>query len=803
MAALHSALQTLSPTPFSSVPQEEPELKAYLQDAFAKSQVILESVPPPSAVETSAARSRSNTTTSTASNASEISASSARTPPPSQEYAALQKEWGKPIKLAAKDNPLGIAVFKLSSKDSKGAWFARRSVHEGLGFNRWKKSLEREFPESLKVQGGPGEGNIRGIGGERIVENINVDGVGKVEGKPSLSRGVNITITDVNCYPPIVYHLSAQFPGPTTPRDFVTLLLTSSTALKDASSSSSTQPSSPIHHDFTHEPRHFMVISKPCIHPDCPPREGFIRGEYESIEFIREIPIKPKRSTSATDLLNAGTSRPTSSTINKDAILRNASQESHTFPLHDDGASDHKLSEDGHAAPSSTSAEGEKASEGRRRGKTISFAESRGQTAKGEQLDTHQGEDDEAETNPVEWIMITRSDPGGSVPRWMVERGTPAGIVADAGKFLDWACKTEHPQSEDEAHVDGLNQQHAPHEEESLRDYQTNGHLAGVNGGADDVNVSKENPLVEPPQQTSAAPVQSGVLQNFASAAYAGLETFAPKAVVDHLPGHPAQTEPSSPPKREELILRGHTDEDDASSLAETSSVASFASADSHLGDEDGENKSMSSKTTSSNNKDGLLIGQDKELAKLNDRKKKLDEKLAKTREKELKDREELTSKEQVAIQKAEEKHAKEVAKQEEKYKREVAKLEAKKSKEAAKLAEKRKRAEDKDEKARLLREKEEAKAELDVVKKERDILQAQVGELQRENTALAARLGRIENGKGLLKEVRDEISGGGKGRRSRSSSLESGGGSGKVGGARSRESTILGKAVSLKGFVS
>lgn len=538
-----------------------------------------------------------------------------------------------------------------------------------------------------------------------------------------------------------------------------------------------------------------MVISKPCIHPDCPPREGFIRGEYESIEFIREIAIKPKRSTSATDLLNAGTLRPTSSTINKDATLRNASQKSHTFPLPDD-------CEDGHAALSSTSAEGEKASEGRRRGKTISFAESRGQTAKGEQLDTHQGEDDEAETNPVEWIMITRSDPGGSVPRWMVERGTPAGIVADAGKFLNWACKTEHPQSEDEAHADGLNQ-HAPHEEESLRDYQTNGHLVGVNGGADDVNVSKENPLVELPQQTSAAPVQSGVLQNFASAAYAGLENFAPKAVVDHLPRHPAQTEPSSSPKREEPILPGPTDEDDASSLAETSSVASFASADSHLGDEEGENKSISSKTTSSNNKDGLLIGQDKELAKLNDRKKKLDEKLAKTREKELKDREELTSKEQVAIQKAEEKHAKEVAKQEEKYKKEVAKLEAKKSKEAAKLAEKRKRAEDKDEKARLLREKEEVKAELDVVKKERDILQAQVGDLQRENTALAARLGRVENGKGLLKEVRDEMSGGGKGRRSRSSSLESGGGSGKVGGARSRESTILGKAVSLKGFVS
>lgn len=53
------------------------------------------------------------------------------------------------------------------------------------------------------------------------------------------------------------------------------------------------------------------------------------------------------------------------------------------------------------------------------------------------------------EQNSVEWIMITRSDPGGSVPRWMVERGTPGGIIKDAERFLDWAAGNhnlaEHP----------------------------------------------------------------------------------------------------------------------------------------------------------------------------------------------------------------------------------------------------------------------------------------------------------------------------------------------------------------------
>ena len=42
------------------------------------------------------------------------------------------------------------------------------------------------------------------------------------------------------------------------------------------------------------------------------------------------------------------------------------------------------------------------------------------------------------EEEGVEWVMVTRSDPGGSVPRWMVERGTPGGIVRDAGRFLGW-----------------------------------------------------------------------------------------------------------------------------------------------------------------------------------------------------------------------------------------------------------------------------------------------------------------------------------------------------------------------------
>ena len=183
MASLHSSLEVLGPTLFSSLPTEEAQLKDFCQDVFTKARLIIDSVPLPSIEElTGGTRARANTATSTASSVSEISTSSARSEPINPSHSSLQKEWGKPIKLAAKDNPLGIAVYKLSGKDGKGAWFARRSVHEGLSFRRWKLGLEREFPESLSVQGGPGDGNVRGIGGERRVEQKEISGVGKVEG---------------------------------------------------------------------------------------------------------------------------------------------------------------------------------------------------------------------------------------------------------------------------------------------------------------------------------------------------------------------------------------------------------------------------------------------------------------------------------------------------------------------------------------------------------------------------------------------------------------------------------------------
>lgn len=175
MSALHTALESLSATSFSDVPKND--LKPYLQKAFKDAQLLVDSVPLPDNAGSSSGGQNN------ASSASEMSESSARPSAPSgQDNESLQKAWGKPVSVKAAENPLGITVYKMAGKDKGGAWFARRSVHTGLGFKKWKKALEAEFPETMKVQGAPGEGNIRGIGGERRVECEEVKDIGKAEG---------------------------------------------------------------------------------------------------------------------------------------------------------------------------------------------------------------------------------------------------------------------------------------------------------------------------------------------------------------------------------------------------------------------------------------------------------------------------------------------------------------------------------------------------------------------------------------------------------------------------------------------
>jgi Protein of unknown function (DUF3074) len=370
--------------------------------------------------------------------------------------------------------------------------------------------------------------------------------------------------------------------------------------------------------------------------------------------------------------------------------------------------------------------------------------------------------DYETESNPVEWIMITRSDPGGSVPRWMVERGTPSSIVADAAKFLDWACKKEHPDSdadEDRDHHD-TDVDHAWH---------TNSHLAGLD--ASGVNEKGISRIYEEKESPSVSENREGMPSSVKGTPGSGIPAAMPAIIVGRLPGH--QTASEKELNKEQADEKQPATADDEKHLAadtesdsDTSSLNSFTTAagfgeDNDTDDEARSNYANSSITSSFANKESMTP-QERELAKLNERKKRLDEQLARARARDEKRANEMTAKETDRIIKAQEKHDREVTKQEEKYKREVQKIEARKAKEARKADERRRKQEEKDHKQRLQLERDEMKAELTLLRKEREILITQVGELQAENTALTARLGKLGGGD-MVAELKQEVGRGGR----------------------------------------
>ncbi|PSN68016.1 hypothetical protein BS50DRAFT_572993 [Corynespora cassiicola Philippines] len=603
MSQLHKALECLRPKDFGDVPIDE--LASFLADIFANAELIANSVPLPPNGTPYESSHRTRTDATPATSAADLTVSQVRRPPPAKEQADLQKAWGKPLKLGAKETATGISVFKMAGHDRHGAWFARTSVHEGLGFAKWKRAMMREFPESLAVEGGPGVGNIRGIGGDRRLEDIVIDGAGKLE----------------------VYQLSAQFPGPTAPREFITLLLTSENCLSEASKVGNVVP------------RHYMVVSIPVTHPDAPPREGLVRGSYESVEMIREIPL---------------------------------------------------------------------------------------------------GSSDDPETNPVEWIMITRSDPGGGIPRFMVERGTPGSIVADAGKFLDWACaKDDFPDREDDEQIaEESAKKSLEGQERSFSIQDSNGILAGVGTSIADRHRrpsrrSMDSPEVERP---------------------AGLV----RAMTDTLGAYVPDS--LNPLQRT----------DSHSSTSTSSSIDSFASAEQFNTAPDGlpiddsiptpsssSDRSLALATTESQTVNGQLS---RELQKIEQKRQQLHEKLEQARAKQGKETQNASQKTAKELERATEKHNKERKKHEDRYAKEVRKLEARRERETKKLLARQQKEADKNNLLKTQHERNEWRQKAELAEQENKLLKDQIGDLQRENTALVAKLGKTDVGAELLKRVREEL---------------------------------------------
>lgn len=612
MSELHNSLKTLGPADWSDVPADQPE--PFLKHLFEAGELICNSVPtPPGGTELSSAKPV-NSSPDSASSAKDITSSEARPGPTHPAHADLQSAWGKPVKISAKENPLGISVYKMAGKDRNGAWFARRSVHEGISFTKFKRAMQREFPESLAVEGGPGEGNVRGIGGDRRLERKKVDGVGQLE----------------------VYQLSAQFPGPTTPREFITLLSTSEEALTDKS-----------HQEVAgkkHVPRHFMVVSKPVTHPEATERNGYIRGTYESVELIREIPINPAPENK------------------EDSSLQN-----------------HEL-------------------------------------------------------NPVEWIMVTRSDPGGGIPRFMVERGTPGSICSDAVKFLDWACgKDEIPDPD--ADEDKQNAAAAQHTQKQQQQ------AAPANGTS---HKSQHSHSSQPAQQ------QGGIVSSLTNALEAGIEAYAPVSVANYTHDYLHQDETSSDDSSDDSSSFASAPEipDDHPTPIATNTNAAVAGSTTSL------HRSTKSISDSLSSKD--LTHHDKELQKIDEQREKLDAKIAKKQAAENEKLEMAKQKDKADHDKLLEKHEREVRKLEEKKQKELAKIESKRQKELQKAEKKRQKNLEHETLSRVSQERDEFRDQVDVLRRENLTIKANFDHLQRENTILVNRLSQL-GGPEVLHEIRRE----------------------------------------------
>lgn len=641
MASHHAPLLALQPVDWASVPCDD--LSTFLQETFDQALVVVNSVPDVtklSSEEASPGRLRAKTESAVGiSSASRLQAIEK-----SEASRRLGQDW-KEIKINPRDNPKDISVFKLGSKDGKGSWFARHSVHEELSFDDWKMGLKKEFEESMKVQGSPGSGNIRGIGADKAVEHRMVESVGQLD----------------------VFQLSAQFPGPTSPRDFVTLLLTSDLSYRDA------ETSQPL--------RQYIVVSKPCIHASCPSRSGIIRGQYESVEIIREVPLrgKPlKRSLSSTDQV----------------LESSLSMQASTLSI-----------------PAKTT------------------------------------ETEEVKT-AVEWLMVTRSDPGGSVPRFLIEKGTPPGIVGDAGKFIAWVVDMA---------ARGFQDKPAPSSKED--DTEGGEKVVPTAAGVTADDAVKHTPVVRVNNEAGpngynydgadddTAPSSNGIY-GIISGIFGAASYVVPTSLIQSFSGSISNGGSDIGSLSSRAIPE---EEDDDSFLSDDSSIRSFASAlEKRLTAENilPQTRPHAGSITESVSEDSRSISTlpaaDKELRRLQERRRKLDVKLALMQSKMESKRQGDKDKDSAAMNKMREKHDKEVAKQEEKFKRELKKLEDKKELEARKAEKRRRKTLEKEEKSNMALEMERLRSERDFALKHAQLLQDQVQDLQTQNTLLVAKLGKL-----------------------------------------------------------
>jgi hypothetical protein len=361
-----------------------------------------------------------------------------------------------------------------------------------------------------------------------------------------------------------------------------------------------------------------------------------------------------------------------------------------------------------------------------------------------ERVEIRGHKDDDPELNPVEWIMITRSDPGGGIPRFMVERNRPASIASDSVNFLDWATSLDEiPEPDEDVDKQESVQQKAKERQHShdFNAADTNGHLAGIMPLRTNQSVTT---TFEP-----SRPGDTGIIASLTSA----VGRYAPNMVNERL-GLSANDE------MEQFPPYSESESDDSfDSFPELTADWKTAYENPRTPDPLDDTESSLSLAPSDHFENSSDHKQyERELKKLAQRRKTLDERMEKARETERKKKEELESKEEREQQKQRERLEREKKKQEERYKKEMEKLPQKKEREEKKIEAKRKKARDKDTAARDRREKDEYRRRVEILQRENELLRRQLGDLQRENTLLVQKVGKLGEGQSVVKQVREEM---------------------------------------------
>jgi hypothetical protein len=430
--------------------------------------------------------------------------------------------------------------------------------------------------------------------------------------------------------------LSAQFPGPVAARDFVAAVCTGSEALGMEFSGTKAAGSEGMAEDKEEPvvPRHFMIVSRPLQeHPEAGARSGYVRAQYESVEMIREIPLSRAGRAQLRARAVGGTSDDSSSKDNSDAK--------------------HKDSKDvGKDAEPSSSASADK---------TTEIA------------------DVDPELNPVEWLMVSRSDPGGGIPRFLVDRGTPETMLADVGKFLDWACKWKV-----EGDSEGEVIPPAP---------RPSTNVSSITEG--------EAKIQAPRSATEPVPTQGGgILSSLTNAIENSVEAYAPRSVSSLLHSR----------------LHGASSSDDESdtsslSISDTASFMSASSGQLHREDplvlNDHANSSTSSLSAAGKEK---LEKHEKELQKLLHKRERLNAEHAKHRAAEEAKLRRLQASASEEAAKRSARREREMEKASEKHRKAVEKLEARGRKERRRMENKEAKQREKEEKKLEEEEEEERK---------------------------------------------------------------------------------------------